>query len=196
MDIMPQDEAQELLEPHLPRLKEIFVTAWTKFGQIPTELSYSITPRSRACIVSDYICHEVRHKFDNVVGVSITDYPDFLVLNFYNLLLMRFKMLDECLRTSNVLTYRQKTYNDQDKQLELPSMPPLATRVVAGYQLDRVQANIKDALITCPHKNSIVWSFSFFGDEPGASQQVLPTDEPPMKGPKVKAKNIKKSSNE
>jgi hypothetical protein len=193
---MPSNEAKKLLEPHISTLNEIFMTAWQKIGQIPSELSYPIGSRSRACVMYDYICYEAKHKFSEVAGVSVTDYPNFLVLNFNNLLLMRFKMLDEYLRASNIPTCQQKNYNDQNKQLELPNIPPSATRIIAGYQLDRAQISIKDVIITCPQGNDNIWHFSIFGNGPDASQQVLPIDEPPMNGPKVKAKNIRKTSDE
>jgi len=135
------------------------------------------------------MCHEIKHQFEGVSGVSIDDKHGFLLLNIENLLLMRFKKLNKFYQASNIATIQQDTYN---RQLELPDIPDSAARVTAGYLLDKIhQAGMKDIRVVFPvgpKGKNILWSFSILGTNVEAVQPEMEFEEPAK--PRVKAKGI------
>src|SRR6266550_8191741 len=126
---VPEEEAKQILEPHLLTLSNCFKIAWQqwkRFDQKAPELRFPLAPRTRACFIYDHICHEIKHQFEGKSGVTIDDKPGFLLLNIENLLLIRFKKLNTASQASNIPTIQQNIYN---LQLELPGIPNSAARI-------------------------------------------------------------------
>lgn len=199
-----QDENAEMvlvhkiLEPHELNITEAFKVAWQAWQalcQSQSELlRRPLGARTRANFINDHICHEIKQRFNDMPGVSIAEHMGFLILNFSNLVLLRFKMLNDARQASNIQTQRQKDY---DNQLELPDLPPKAIRIVAGYQLDRVtQTQISDILITRPVRKNVLWHYSILKDGVATLQSSLLAEEQPSQTAqpekrRVKAKKLK-----
>ncbi|GHO52907.1 hypothetical protein [Ktedonobacter robiniae] len=159
-----------LLKPHVPVINDAIKASWIKYLDINIEKRFPFDARTRANIVNNYICHEIRHRFADIPGVTITEHLGFLVLNFSDLVLSRFKILDRNLRAGNVWTKRQRDYDDL---LELPDLPPKAIRVTIGYQLDRSETEIKNILVTRPAHRKIAWHFSILNENISTIQPTL-----------------------
>lgn len=187
-----EDLVRNMLKPHAQVIADAILTSWKKYMELPNEKTFSWIPRTRANVVHDYICHEIRHKFDSIPGISIIEDPGFLILNFSDIVLLRFKLLDRNLRARNIQTKQQKYY---DNQSELPNLPPKAYRVIAGYQLDKAQVAVKDILIVRSIRKRTVWSYSILNDNVSSLRLPLAmddveTEQPPRR--RVKPKNLEK----
>ncbi len=165
---------RDIIQIYEEKLVEAVSEAWQSYQSIDPAMSYAWSSRSRASIVNDNICLEVRRRFEAIPGVTIMDHTGFLILNFQDLVLVRFKMLDKRLRAANYPTKQQKNYDDQ---LELSGLPPKAIRVVVGYQLDRTQTQLRGILITRPIRNNVRWSYSILNAADIVVQHPLVVEE-------------------
>lgn len=190
-----EDLVRNMLKPHTQVIADAILTSWKKYMEVPDEKRFPWISRTRANVVHDYICHEIRHKFDGVQGISIIEDTQFLILNFSDIVLVRFKLLDKNLRAGNIQTKQQRDY---DNQLELPNLPPKAYRVIAGYQLDKAQVAVKDILIVRPVRKRTVWSYSILNENisalhlPFTKDDNIETEQPQKR--RVKPKNPGKSA--
>lgn len=118
-----------------------------------------------------------RRGFGNKPGVHLTHRLGFLALVFDSRLVLRFKKYRHGLRTSNVPTYQQLQFQ---WQTEIVGMPPAATKVVAGYLLNRLQDDFARMSITCSIGPDLVWVIEI-PDAPAAATPT-PMPEPPNAG--------------
>jgi hypothetical protein len=183
---------RSILQPHNENIKDTITAAWKRYLSMPEENRFPLNPRARANVVNSYICHEIEHHtFIDVPGVSIIENTNFPVLNFSNLVLLRFKFLDRNYRPRNIQTQLQRDY---DNLVELPNFPAKAIRVVAGYQLDRAEQAIKDIPIIRSICGKNVWRYSIFSDNASILQLTLPNEATDDQLPKriIKPKNLEK----
>ena len=90
--------------------------------------------------------------------------------------MLRFKKYRSGLRTSNVSTYQQLLFA---WQAEMDGMPPAATKVVAGYLLNRLQDDIDRMAITCSRGPELRWTIEI----PDArADEALPTPISAVRG--------------
>ncbi len=164
------------LKSYVQSISDAIKESWQKYLDIEPDKRYPWDSKTRANVVNNYICHEIRHRFDNISGVSINDHCGFLVLNFCDTVLLRFKMLDKNRRAGNIQTKQQ---NDYDRLSELPHLPPKAIRVVAGYQLDQMETQIKDILITRPICGKILWYYPILSETFSTIQPTLAIKDAP-----------------
>lgn len=187
-----EEKTRQILEPYLPILTSCLKVPWQQWERLKEEKTYDLwfplTPRTRACFLYDHICHQIRHQFEGICGVTITEEHGFLLLNVQNLLLIRFKKLNSFGQASNVHTQQQKDYN---LQLELPGIPNSAARITAGYLLDKLQNDVEDIRVVLPigaRARQVIWSYSILGNRIEAIQPEMEFEEPVK--PKVKAKRV------
>jgi hypothetical protein len=161
---------RRILSPYVQTINDAIEASWKKYLDIDDEVRYPWEPRTRANVVNNYICYEIKHRFANITGISIIECHGFLVLNFFDLVLLRFKMLDKNYRAGNILTRQQRDYDDL---LELPNLPQKAIRVIAGYLLDKTQTQIRDILVTRPFHRKVVWKYPIFNKNISIIQPTL-----------------------
>lgn len=164
--VLTREEAEEVLEPHVPLLWECLQQAWEwlekKFDEDPT-MRLTVVGRTRANMVYDKFVDVAENAFTGVDGVEVSWDRSFLRLLFNGRISLRFKKLNKAMRSSNVRTNAQRTIYFQ---LEIDSFPPAPTEVTFGYVLDAAGAKIERVCLTCP----IGWSLN---------KWVIPVMEPP-----------------
>jgi hypothetical protein len=71
-------------------------------------------------------------------------------------LIIRFKKLDKRGVSRNILTDAQRSWFEG--QAKLPEMLPAATKLIAGYVLDELTANLSRVLVTLPDgPSAVMW---------------------------------------
>lgn len=191
---MLEDDARQRLASYREIIAKCVKAGWQRWKDLSPSDRYPLSSRSRATVVYDFICHEIRHAFSEVPGVNIMKIHGMLVLNFNGEIILRFKKLDSAYRTGNIRTRHQESYS---LQLQLPHLPPQATRLVAGYQLDRLQVDLKDIQVTHPIGRNVMWHFSILDQAESPQVLLVPEmpDQPfqPTSPPRVRAKSKKPS---
>jgi len=76
------------------------------------------------------------------------------VVNIKDVVLLRFKKLDNNKRSRNIPTTQQYLFR---AQLDLPGIPSELTHLEAGYVLNELQTGLDGVYITCPNKNRLEW---------------------------------------
>lgn len=169
---------------------------WRDMGDRDPSIRYDLGNRSRATVVNDFICKEIQRRFADVPGANVLRIHGIHALDLGVGIVTRVKKLDEQYRSSNIHTRHHERYM---LQLSLPDLPPEATRLIVGYQLNVLETEIKDIVVTCPDGRRVLWHYSLLG---GQEPQELPFPEAPVEplqpapARRVRAKNAKKQSNE
>ena len=178
--LLSADEAQTILDPHIDDLRACLRAGWDAWQALTEAMpvvGVHTSNRTRAGIVYDGIATEARKRFHNKPGVSLMTKLGFLVVVFDGRLVLRFKKYRPGLRTSNVLTYQQFSFA---WQAEMDGTPPAATKVVAGYLLNRLQDDIARMAITCSLGPELRWTIEI----PDAwTDAALPTPIPAVPDP-------------
>src|ERR1044071_1383275 len=126
-------------------------------------------PRTRASIIRDHIVSHAREAFDSVRNVVVIDKRNGLFcLEVKGLVVVRFKKLNNQMRTSNIPTQQALAF---EKQMSLPEIPHDATHINAGYLPDKLWTNLKGIFVAAPNGKKIDW-FVEIGDN-GAVMPVL-----------------------
>ena len=108
--------------------------------------------------------------------------------------MIRFKKLDRNGQSRSYLTPSQRRWFED--KARLPEMPPEAVRLVAGYVLDEISANLARVLVTKPRGHSgVMWCIEL---AEGGSVKVVEMPRLPMepKAPVVRSKKRKPQSND
>lgn len=151
-------QAKRILAPYMEPLVQSIEQAWERWWELPAKAVKAAGGRSRANLVYDFICDEIRTRFENMPGVSVHETRhNMLWLNIEGLLVIRFKKLDNLKLGSNIATRFQTEFT---LQMQLPDLPPEAARLVVGYQIDKVQSKITDVLVTYRVGDVVKWFFS------------------------------------
>jgi hypothetical protein len=161
-------EASAFFAPYEADLVEVISAAWEDY-QAHEPLKHRHSARSRASIVHDNMVHHVKRVFEDVPEVTFVERRGLFMLNFEDIFVLRFKKLDDRMLSSNIPTQQALGYVCQ---LALPGMPA-ATKLQAGYQLDRSQTAIRAMLLTCPAGSSLYWFLELTPQEP----QELPVPD-------------------
>lgn len=151
-----QFEAEAILEPYRLMIWESITSAWVDYELHYEHVRHLHTSRTRANIIHDHIVFNARKIFDGIEGICLHDINGLFLVEIQEKVLLRFKKLDEEKRCHNIQT--QQTV-DFFGQMELPYMPPHAIRLIAGYELNSLQTEIKAISITCPNGSNNAWYF-------------------------------------
>ncbi len=150
--------AREILTPYLEPLGQAVEAAWGRWLDTSPRNLKALVSRTRANMVYDYICDEIRARFSGLPDVSVqTNRYGMLLLNIKGLILIRFKKVGSDGLGSNIVTSYQTKFN---LQIYLPELPDEATRLVVGYRLDKASIKITDIVVACRVGNVIKWVFS------------------------------------
>jgi hypothetical protein len=179
--VISQERAEEILAPHMDAISACLWSAWDHWRS--TELPLSVSARARANLVYDFAVQEAHNTLEGREGLVLTEERGFLAVNADEKLLLRFKKYRKGLATSGIST-RQKTLFDQ-QQLSIAGIEQI-TGIVAGYELDEFQREIKRVAITCRMGKSLVWTIPV--SRPAVST-VVPIGTPDEAMPKTEVRS-------
>jgi hypothetical protein len=183
-------EALRILGNHLAILHDCYQRAWKQWLQVQAQHAASgifLSPTARARMMYDYVTGFARRAFANVGGVHVKDRTrGFLTVTFGSELVVRFKKLSEDLKIFGIPTQQFLDFIGQNI-LELPGLPPTATLIVAGYQLDETGGKIARLVLTCRDESGLLWSHDFM-IAASSNVQPMPTQSQPQALPRVRSK--------
>ena len=113
----------------------------------PDLVRFEHTPRTRASAVHDHMVARARRMFGASVNAHCMDQGGLFVVMLYGRIALRFKKLDDDLRSSNIPTQQSMEFCSQE--LYLPGIKRV-TYLQAGYTLNRMQTGLSGAYIACP----------------------------------------------
>lgn len=145
---LDQAHCMAALEPHLERLHRCMLAAFARYHETPPYIIAEHDERAATASVHSHIIHEITREFADVPGVNIIDVQGLKVLNVEDMVVTRFKKVDEEGRHRNHRSRQQERF---DRQLPLPELPPAATRLTAGYEPDPAFYEIVRISVGCPH---------------------------------------------
>ena len=176
---MRKSQAMELLAPHESVLLGIPTDAIRSYTQDFASVRYRLGKRSDASIIHDLMVELAGDRLD-CLDHFIHKYNQ--GLHYYYVsdgtlsATLRFKKLDENMRSNNIPTQQAYLFNHQDYQSELPDMPPVAS-LTLGYTLNPTRTSAAAVYVTMPHGNRNIWTWQLNDD---SSEQIahMPTNPP------------------
>jgi hypothetical protein len=182
-----KEKVLAILDLYMPRMADCIMAGWNDYATIYAPQHHIHTPRTRASIIRDHIVAHVRETFDNVRNVVIIDKRSGLFcLEVKGLVVVRFKKLNEQMRTSNIPTQQALAF---EQQMSLPDIPHDAAHINAGYSPDKLWTNLKGIFIAAPNGKKIDW-FVEIGDNgkamPVVELFVQPTPSPASSSSRVR----------
>ena len=80
---------------------------------------------------------------------------------------IRFKKLNDRMRSSNIPTNQAVLFNHQELQPELPNMPPLAN-ITLGYTFNSMRTSAEAVFLTMPNGDRNIWDLETSRGKPRA----------------------------
>ncbi len=184
------EEARELLAPYTDRIASCIQAGWERWEELGKESPKSqlpLRPSTRASFVYDHIVDAARQEFvDDHPEVVLADVHGFLTLTIKDRVVLRFKKYrSDSLRTSGIRNAQQQRF---ELQMQLPGMPPQATKLVAGYLLDELQTSISLMAVTCVDGPSLEWALDITVEADQEAATVEPIRPVQPGGPRIKPK--------
>jgi len=118
---------------------------WWRADMAPSHAILDSTTRARA--INNYWYWGVRQRLYDTPGVTFGPVQNQDFVQFDNQVLVRFKLLNDKLESSNYPTEQAENWV---RQRQLPEFPPFA-RLHLGYRLDLLGRLISDAFIALPN---------------------------------------------
>ena len=148
--VLTEDAAKAILEPYMPGLQEDLEASWAWVQEAldgDPERRVVFDTSTQAAMVFNRFVFLTERRLSTDPKVRITKHGRMMKVAFGGgQLSLRFKKLDEELRSKNVKTNQQlRIYS----QMVLDGMDPTTT-VTFGYKLDPPGRNIVGVYITCP----------------------------------------------
>jgi hypothetical protein len=167
--VLTDEEAHEILSPYYDDIMRCIhkgISAAEELRQREPEYCHVLTPRSWASNVNDHIQFEAGRVF-GAKGSGGAVYTDtgFVVVDFDERIVLRFKKLRWNLSPCNIKTDQQRAFDSQT----LFRGP--VTLVTAGYRLDDVGV-YKDAHIVCWAHDELLWSLRLPDSEQGKRSEI------------------------
>lgn len=191
---MDKDDIEKSLGPYSARLRECIVYGhdrWHAFGVTAGELRAPLDSRARACFIYCHIIARVWAIFADDNSVRVVNSRGFVELALLKeRLIVRFKKLNKNGISSNILTRAQRRWFEDHQKL--PEMPPEATKLIAGYVLDEITANLSRVLVTLPNgPSAVMWKIEL--PEDGSTKVVeMQRQRREPKAPPVRSRVRKK----
>ena len=151
--IKGEDETKRYLgESNLGALRECIERGFYRYFTLPADVLADMLPRTRAMLIQNFIIVEAHKRFFG--SVEIRNARGLFILDFGEVQ-VRFKKFNKKLRPQNILTKQTIAYLVQEPLFGIP----WATKLIAGYQPNKVHADIQCIAIVCPNGNEYFWHF-------------------------------------
>ena len=148
-----QTRVMAALEPYFPRIYSIFINALALYGdEYPSGVRAEHSDRTAANSVYDHVLAGFRREFISEPGFTFLDLRGLIVLNIRDVIVARFKKVNEDGVHRNVPTKQQL---DFDGQADIPGLPLAATRVVLGYQPDTAMSLVERVTVRDPFHDRV-----------------------------------------
>jgi hypothetical protein len=178
--------AEEILDPHMGALSEVFPRAWDsweQFGAAAPELRLQVCTRTRATMLNNFAAHAAEDVFAGTPGVVLTDQPKFLLIVFDSELHVRLKKYrGRSCQTSGIPTKQRKLFETQQPLTNFPD----ATNCVHGYVLKPDASGFAETAITCKTGTHLHWKIDIpLGGEGGVLLDRPETPSGPLPEPGI-----------
>lgn len=187
--LISQSEADIILEPYKESLRLCVSMAWRYYNEHYGHVHHLHTPRTRASILHDLMVHNARKNFEGKPGIEMRDMRGLFLLIVDGQLLIRFKKLDEDKMSRSIPTRQTEDFL---AQMDLPGMPPRATAIIVGYELNRLQTEMAAITVTCPNGSYNAWYFELSEGTPSAEVVELPVEPKTPSQKRIRVKKDKK----
>ena len=173
-------QATSDLQPYLDRLRRCVEDAIREFLQDQSQHLWKLDPRTQANILRDYMVKNIKAEFpEDEPGVTHRTRRGLFLLNIQNRYFLRFKKLDNRLRTRNHPTQMSLDYLLQQPLTLFPDLEA-ATHLNVGYHPGSTVASAS-VWMTCPDGDVLDWKLSLSESEEPAlliprtpSRKVVP----------------------
>jgi hypothetical protein len=180
--MIPKDEAEALLEPYFPMLREPFPLAWKRWdalGEEWPEVRRHLSARARANLIYDWAASHARLRFEGMEPtVRLVEKCGFLLVIVHDRVHLRFKKFARGMRSSGIATQQQMRFAYQQ-----PTIPGLEPATIQAIPQDQValQTEIERTAIVCSTGSRVHWHIDLREPEAeivAAPAQPAQPDEP------------------
>lgn len=148
------ERCMTLAKPMLVDFYEIWHKAFGDYKEYLPAHSSEHDDTTVANCIRAHARAELIRRFDGRKGYKVLNVSRLTLLLYQNKLVFRLKKVDVGGHHRNVQTGQQQRFDDQ---LQLPGIPPKATRLTSGYQPDYAGQYIERIVISRPIGRSIEW---------------------------------------
>lgn len=177
MAVPPIDEVQAVLGDFEIRLRSILESAWGEWQTLPSR--GSLSPRSRASIVFDFIKRRALEEFLDDPNIRPLPKGQTIHFLFGDRVLLRFKKANSSGLGSNIET--QAVLEFIDPQLQLVDLPEIY-RVEACYHLDKLATKVALVTVSARQRNRRLWSYEMRRPQSGIVVPLPPAPQSPDDG--------------
>lgn len=170
---MPEADAKRNLEPYSERIAkclQIGPQIWEELVNLAPAQCKMVSQRSISSLEYDWVADAIEREFENDgPDVQVIRQYRSLRLNIKDVLIAKFNKLDgrgrphwNKTRVQTAFRLQQSDGAQREAQALLPGFPN-PTKVIIGWQLDKLQREITAILVSCPLGNEVVWEFTISG---------------------------------
>jgi hypothetical protein len=153
---LDQEACMGILEPHFDDIYGCFTAGMAMYQRSPSKVKAEHDDRAAAASMHSHVIAEAQRRFDEKPGVTLLSVRNLMVLNVNDLIVGRWKKVNDGGRSRSNMSSKQA--RDFDRQLELPGVPAAATRLTLGYEPDPAFSRIERVIVSCPLGPTIVWA--------------------------------------
>jgi len=155
MPLIEESEAIARLQAHLPAVRDIVVGGWNDYiTGYPDEKRVIHTPTTRANIIHDHQVERASRYCQLAHGARLEDLSRMKVLVLEDAFAIRFKKLDDVMRSANQPTLQVADFR---AQAQLPGLPE-TYNLEAGYVLRQFDEGIAGTYLVCPNGPQFYWA--------------------------------------
>ncbi|NHA68770.1 hypothetical protein [Phycicoccus flavus] len=192
---LSRSEVHSIVTPHMSALESAFHRAWGRWQGLvsdPRHASATISARSRASLLSDFIALEVTAEFRGKSAARLRKRHGVLLLILDDRVVLRFKKFrDAALNTSDNRTQATLAFDEQ-ALVSAGDLQPI-THLVAGYRLDGLALELDRLAITCRVDGAHHWEPIDITPAPSRPSAVVP---PNSAAPRARVKSARKEAQE
>ena len=149
-----QTRVMAAIEPHFPLIYPIFTNALALYRDDYTSgVRVEHSDRTAANAVYDHVLAGFQREFTEKSGFTFLCMRGLHVLNIQDVIVARFKKVNEDGVHRNFQTNQQK---DFDGQVDIPGLPLAATRIVLGYQPDAAMSLVERVTVRDPFHDWVI----------------------------------------
>jgi len=189
--LFSEDNADLVLSPYYKSIIGFFFGAWSDWNRLSLKMRAQLSARARANLIYDLVLSRAKTYFNKLGDDSVTfiEKNGLFLFGVRGQVLFRFKKLDRCGRYKNIPTRQQV---ELSLQRDLPGVPGKCALVVIGYQLNKLETEIRSILVTYQNGTQDTWEYSLRTDDEAQDANVIPLPKVGPRKPIVRAKKIKK----